>query len=299
MKNLFHRCLTRKAYKRYLRLWIIFIAQKNQRHRAFQLCVIMHETKAIYQVISSWSILIETKLSDQVLKFMHSNNMNHRTNMFRTWRENVRQRHSMIKKGKYLILRFFIWWRKLVAWKATQQTSAEHFHQSSRYETLRQRLREILRNFRLHSRPRSIWLYLLRRGRLPKAKPGHARTNENNESPETSNHSNTSVQFIQSGTEFSIQAAVSHQQLHLCTRLQLVSTICRCICIAGLKFLALSLYIMAVLLVCSFCASRSVMVIYAVYVICAAVRLFPQIFLYSTFFFHWIGSFIVCLRIGG
>ncbi len=118
----------------------------------------------------------------------------------------------MIKKGKCLILRFFIWWRKFVAWKTTQQTSAEQFHQSSRYETLRQHLRKILRNFRLQRLPRSIWLYSLRRGRLPKAKPGHARTNETNESPEASNHSNTSVQFIQSGTEFSIQAAVSNQR---------------------------------------------------------------------------------------
>ncbi len=41
------------------------------------------------------------------------------------------------------------------------------------------------------------------------------------------------------------------------------------------------------------------MVIYAVCIVCAAVRLFPQIFLYSTFFFHWIGSFIVCLQTGG
>ncbi len=127
---------------------------------------------------------------------------------------------------------------------------------------------------------RSIWLYLLRRRRLPKAIPGHARTNENNESPEASNHSNTSVQFIQSGTEFSIQAAVSNQQSHLCTSLQLVSTSCRFIRIAGLKVLALSLYVMAVLLVCSFCASRNVMVIC---VVCAAVRLFPQVFLYSLF----------------
>ena len=84
----------------------------------------------------------------------------------------------MIKKGKYLILRFFIWWRKFVAWKTTQQTSPEQFHQSSRYEALRQRLREILRNFRLQRLPRSIWLYLFRRGRLPKAKPGHACTNK-------------------------------------------------------------------------------------------------------------------------
>jgi hypothetical protein len=211
MQNLFHRHLTRKAYIRHLRLWIIFIAQKNHRNRAFQLCVNMYGTQVMHQVISSWSILLETKLSDQVLKFMHSNNMSHRTNMFRTWGEIVRQQHSMIKKGKYLILRFFIWWRKFVAWKTTQQISAEQFHQSSRYETLRQRLREILRNFRLQRLPRSIWLYLLRRGRLPKAKPGHTRSNENNESPEASNHSNTSVQFIQSGTEFSIQSPVSNQ----------------------------------------------------------------------------------------
>ncbi len=134
--------------------------------------------------------------------------------MFRTWREIVRQQHSMIKKGKNLILCFFIWWHKFVAWKTTQQTSAEQVHQSSRYETLRQCLREILRNFRLQRLPRSIWLYLLRRGRLPKAKPGHARTNENNESPEAANHSNASVQFIQSGTEFLIQSPVSNQQSH-------------------------------------------------------------------------------------
>jgi hypothetical protein len=125
----------------------------------------------MYQVISLWSILLETKLSDQVLKFMHSNNMSHQTNMFRTWWEIVRQQHSMIKMGKYLILRFFIWWRKVDAWKTTQQISAEQFHQSPRYEALRQRLREILRNFRLQRLPCSIWLYLLRRGRLPKAKP--------------------------------------------------------------------------------------------------------------------------------
>jgi hypothetical protein len=99
MQNLFHRRLTRKAYKRHLSLWIIFIDKKNQRNRAFQLCVNMHKTQEMYQVISSWSILIETKLSDQVLKFMHSNNMSHRTNMFRTWRENVSQQHSMIKRA--------------------------------------------------------------------------------------------------------------------------------------------------------------------------------------------------------
>jgi hypothetical protein len=44
MQNLFHIRLTRKAYKQHLRLWIIFIAQKNQRNRAFQLCVNMHKT---------------------------------------------------------------------------------------------------------------------------------------------------------------------------------------------------------------------------------------------------------------
>jgi hypothetical protein len=140
---------------------------------------------------------------------------------------------------------------------------------------------------------------LLRRGRLPKAKPGHAGTNEKNESPEASNHSNTSVQFIQSGTEFSIQSPVSNQQSHLCTRLQLVSTSCRLICIAGLKVLSFSLYLMAVLLVCSFCACRSVMVIYAVCVLCAAARLFPQVFLYSLLFFDRLGSFIVYLQTRG
>ncbi len=70
-------------------------------------------------------------------------------------------------------------------------------------------------------------------------------------------------------------------------------------CIAGLKVLSFRLYITAVLLVCSFCRSRSVMGIYAVCVLFAAVRLFPQIFLYSLLFFHWIGSFIVCLQTGG
>ena len=46
------------------------------------------------------------------------------------------------------------------------------------------------------------------------------RTNENNESPEATNHSNISVQFIQSGTEFSIHAAVqssrSKQGKYIC-----------------------------------------------------------------------------------
>ncbi len=121
----------------------------------------------------------------------------------------------------------------------------------------------------------------------------------NNGSPEASNHSNTSIQFIQSGTEFSIESLGSNQQSHLCTSLQLVSTSCWFICIAGLKVLSFSLYIMAVLLVCSFCASRSVMVIYAVCVLCAAVRLFRQVLLYSLQYFHWIGSFIVCLQAGG
>ncbi len=40
------------------------------------------------------------------------------------------------------------------------------------------------------------------------------------------------------------------------------------------------------------------MAIYAVCVVCAAVRLFPQVFLYSLLFLHWIGSFIVCLQTG-
>jgi hypothetical protein len=41
------------------------------------------------------------------------------------------------------------------------------------------------------------------------------------------------------------------------------------------------------------------MVIYTVCVLCAAVRLLPQIFLYSLFFFPWIGSFILFLQTGG
>ncbi len=98
-------------------------------------------------------------------------------------------------------------------------------------------------------------LYLLRRGRLPsKAKPGHARTNENHASPETLIHSTTRIQYMQSGTEFSIQSTFSNEQSHLCTSIQHVSTSCRFICIAGLKVLSFSLYIMTVILVCSFCA---------------------------------------------
>ncbi len=104
-------------------------------------------------------------------------------------------------KGQILNSMFFHLVAQIRCLETTQQTSTEQFHQSSRYETLRQRLREKLRNFRVQRIPRSIWLHLLRRRRLPKVKPGHARTNENNESPEASNHSNTSVQFIQSGTE--------------------------------------------------------------------------------------------------
>ena len=108
-QNLFHRRLNRKAFNRHLRLWIIFIDQKNHRARAFQLCVNLHEKHIIYQVISSWSIFLETKLSDQVLHFMHSNNISHRTNMFRTWEEIVCQHKSMAKKGKYLVLHFLTW----------------------------------------------------------------------------------------------------------------------------------------------------------------------------------------------
>ncbi len=86
-QNLFLRRLTRKAHKLHLRLWTIFTTQKNHRNRASQLGVNMHNTQVMYQVISLRSLLLETKLSDQVLKFMHSNNMSHRTNMFRTWWE--------------------------------------------------------------------------------------------------------------------------------------------------------------------------------------------------------------------
>ncbi len=46
-----------------------------------------------------------------------------------------------------------------------------------------------------------------------------------------------------------------NEQSHLCTSLQRVSTSWRFICIVGLKVLSFSLYIMAVLLVCSFCAN--------------------------------------------
>ena len=109
------------------------------------------------------------------------------------------QKHG--KKGKIFSSTFLNLVAKFVAGKTTQQTSAEQFHQSSRYETFRQQLRDILRNIRLQSLPRSIWLYLLRRGRLPKAKPGHARTTKimnRLKLQKSSNHSNTSEQFIQS-----------------------------------------------------------------------------------------------------
>ncbi len=124
------------------------------------------------------------------------------------------------------------------AWKITKQTSAEQFQQSSRYDALRQCLRDKLRNFRLQRLPRSIWLYLLRLGRVSKAKPGHAHTKRNHELPEASFHSTTSIQYIQSGTlaEFSIQSKVSNEQSHLCTSMQRVSNSCSFICIAGLRF---------------------------------------------------------------
>jgi hypothetical protein len=49
-----------------------------------------------------------------------------------------------------------------------KRKTSRQFHQSFRYETFRQRLRDILRNFCLQNLPRSIRLYLLRRRRLPK-----------------------------------------------------------------------------------------------------------------------------------
>jgi hypothetical protein len=109
MQNLFHRRLTRKAHKQHLRLWTIFTAQKNHRNRPSQLCINMHKTQVMYQVISLRSILLETKLSDQVLKFMHSNNMSHRTNMFRTWREfpHCPSATQHNKKGQILNSKFF------------------------------------------------------------------------------------------------------------------------------------------------------------------------------------------------
>jgi hypothetical protein len=72
-------------------------------------------------------------------------------------------------------------WNKFVNWKERKKTLDEQSPQFSMHDELTGRFRDTLANFRLLRRPLSLWLYLMRSGRL------HKKQNQRESSSESTN----------------------------------------------------------------------------------------------------------------